>query len=293
MLRILVIVGIFAGLSIVASRLQSETNFAFLSWPWENIREQSTASYPMPASGVVQISNSSGDVYVTGGAGSTVDVTVKKSAISRADLDAMSSHVDRADAGLSITTEYPHHCINCDLSYEIKVPRGARIVASVESGDVHVTGTSGLINITSASGDVRLADDSGAVNVDSSSGDVRLIDVSAAARVKESSGDINATGLSNDIDFNTASGDVDARYTSFAHVGTVRIHDTSGSIVLEVPQNFGARITASTSSGDLSSNMKLPIHDHDSGSDVSVSVGSGKTAVDLSASSGDITINSR
>jgi hypothetical protein len=58
-----------------------------------------------------------------------------------------------------------------------------------------------------------------------------------------------------------------------------------------VPRTFSARITATTDSGSLDSNLKLPIRDHDSGSDLSVAVGSGKTTVNLVAASGDISIN--
>jgi DUF4097 and DUF4098 domain-containing protein YvlB len=226
-------------------------------------------------------------------------VTVKRSATNQGDLDAMSSHTDivaspgHPNAGLTITTDYPNHCENCDLSYEIRVPRGVQIKVDDDSGDVHVTGTDGLIYISSASGDVRLTDDTGPVNVDESSGDVKLTDVTGAARVKSSSGGIDASGLTNDVDFYAASGDVDAKFASFNGVSTVRMRTASGSVTLEVPRSFGARITASTDSGSLDSNLKLPIREHDSGSDLSVAVGNAKTTVDLTAASGDITITAR
>jgi hypothetical protein len=299
MMRILAIVGIIGGLSLVAGRMPTGTQVADITWPWQTVRAQTTTSYPMPANGVLHVSNSSGDIYVTGGSGSTVDVTAKRSAANREDLAAMSSHVDTVagdgpqSAGLTITTDYPHHCSNCDLSYEIRVPRGIKVIADVTSGDVHVTGTDGLIDVTSSSGDVRLTDDSGAANVDVSSGDVRLTDVTGAARVQSASGDIEGTGLTKNVDLNAASGDVVAKYSSFDGVATVRLRTVSGSITLDVPRSFGARISASTDSGDLSSNMKLPIHERDSGADLSVSVGDGKTVVDLMASSGDITIDGK
>ncbi|HEY5096363.1 MAG TPA: DUF4097 family beta strand repeat-containing protein [Candidatus Eremiobacteraceae bacterium] len=299
MLRVVAIVAIIVGLKVLAGHLPIGAQVADISWPWDRVRTQSTASYPMPDNGVLQVSNTSGDIYVTGGSGSTVEVTVKKSATNHNDLDAMSSHVatvadgGSANAGITITTDYPHHCSNCDLSYEITVPRGVKVIADVDSGDVHVSGTSGLIDVTSSSGDVRLTNDSGAMNVDASSGDVRLTNISGAARVQSSSGDIDATGLSKDVDLDASSGDVIAKYVSFDNVSTVRLRTASGSITLDVPRSFGGRITASTDSGDLSSNMKLPIHDHDSGSDVSVAVGSAKTIIDIAASSGDITIDAR
>jgi len=291
MLRILTILGIIGGLSVLAAHMPVSTQVADVTWPWDVVRSQTTASYPIPAGGVLQVSDSSGDVYVTGGSGSTLDVTVKKSAKNHDDLNALSGNVTAAPAGVSITTDYPNECDNCDVSYEIRVPRGVKVVVDDDSGDVHVTGTDGLINISSSSGDVRLEDDSGAVNVDESSGDVRLIDVTGSARVKSSSGAIDASGLTKNVDFYAASGDVTAKFASFDDVTTVRMRTASGSLTLDVPRNFSARITATTDSGSLDSNLKLPIQDHDSGSDLSVAVGSGKTTVNLVAASGDISIN--
>jgi DUF4097 and DUF4098 domain-containing protein YvlB len=291
MLRVLTILGIIGGLSVLAGHMPASGQVADVTWPWDVVRSQTSASYPISASGVLQISDLSGDVYVTGSSGSTVDVTVKKSAKNRDDLNALSANVASAPAGISITTDYPSHCENCDVSYEIRVPRGVKVVVDDDSGDVHVTGTDGLIDVSASSGDVRLEDDSGAVNVDESSGDVRMIDVTGSARVKSSSGEINATGLTKNVDFYAASGDVTAKFASFNDVDTVRMRTASGSITLDVPRSFGARITATTDSGSLDSNMKLPIQDHDSGSDLSVAVGSGKTTVKLVAASGDISIN--
>ena len=291
MLRIFAILGIIGGLSVLAAHMPASMQVADVTWPWDVVRSQTTASYPISASGVLQISNSSGDVYVTGSSESTLEVTVKKSAKNHDDLNALSANVASAPVGISITTDYPNHCSSCDVSYEIRVPRGVKVVVDDDSGDVHIKGTDGLIDVSESSGDVRLEDDTGAMNVSDSSGDVRLIDVTGSARVKSSSGEIKASGLTKNVDFYAASGDVTAKFSSFNGVDTVRMRTSSGSITLDVPRSFDARITATTDSGSLDSNLKLPIRDHDSGADLSVAVGSGKTTVNLVATSGDISIN--
>lgn len=299
MMRIVAIVAIIGGFSVLVSHLQSNAQVADITWPWQTIRTQTTTSYAISGTGVLQVSNTSGDVYVTGGAGSTVDVTVKKSATSHSDLDSMTSDASivatpgHPNAALTITTNYPHHCTNCDLSYEIRVPRGVQIKVDVDSGDVHVSGTDGLIDVSTSSGDVKLTDDSGPINVDESSGDVRLTDVGGSSRVKSASGSIDASGLTKDVDFDAASGDITAKFASLDGVSTIRMRTDSGSITLDVPRNFGARISATTDSGSLDSNLKMPIHEHDSGADLSVAVGNAKTNVNLAASSGDISINAR
>lgn len=299
MMRIVAVVAIIGGLSVLVGHFQSNAQVADITWPWQTIHSQTTTSYAISGTGVLQLSNTSGDVYVTGGSGSTVDVTVKKSGLSHSDLDSMSSDatVDSSgghpNSGLTITTNYPHHCVNCDLSYEIRVPRGVQVKVDVDSGDVHVSGTDGLIDISSSSGDVKLTDDSGPINVEESSGDVRLTDVGGSARVKSSSGGIDASGLTKDVDFDAASGDITAKFASLDGVSTIRMRTDSGSITLDMPRNFSARISALTDSGSLDSNLKLPIHDHDSGADLSVAVGNAKTNVNLVASSGDISINAR
>jgi hypothetical protein len=299
MMRIVAVVAIIGGLSVLAGHFQSNAQVADITWPWQTIHSQVTTSYAISGTGVLQVSNTSGDVYVTGGGGSTVDVTVKKSGLSQSDLDSMTSDatVDASgghpNSGLAITTNYPHHCVNCDLSYEIRVPRGVQVKVDVDSGDVHVSGTDGLIDISSSSGDVKLSDDSGPINVEESSGDVRLTDVGGSARVKSASGGIDASGLTKDVDFNADSGDITAKFASLSGVSTIRMRTDSGSITLDMPRDFSARISALTDSGSLDSNLKLPIHDHDSGADLSVAVGNAKTNVNLVASSGDISINAR
>jgi hypothetical protein len=299
MMRIVAIVAIIGGFSVLVNHFQSNAQVADITWPWDTIKTQTTTSYAVDGSSVLHVSNTSGDVYITGGGGSTIDVTVKKSATSHSDLDAMTSSaiVDATpghpNAGLTITTNYPHHCSNCDLSYDIRVPRGVQITVDEDSGDVHISGTDGLIDISTASGDVKLSDDTGPINVEESSGDVRLTDVGGSARVKSYSGDIDASGLTKDVDFNEASGDIDAKFASLDGVSTIRMRTDSGSITLGVPRDFSARISALTDSGSLDSNIKLPIRDHDSGADLTVAVGNAKTDVNLVAASGDISINAR
>lgn len=290
MVRVIVIVAVIVVAAALLSHVPAAPSFA---WPGQGVSERSEASYPFQALGTLQVNNASGDVQITGTDSITdsIDVMVTKHASNRSELDALTARVGGNANGVVIATDYPQMCTDCDVSYSIRVPRSAIVAIDDDSGEIHVRGTSGIITVKAASGDVHLQDDSGAVSLDMDSGDASLSNVTGAARVINSSGDIDAHGLANSIDFGSSSGDVTASFANFDDVKMVQVQTSSGSIKVTAPKPFGARISAQTSSGSMDSDMSLPIHENDSGADLSVSVGSGNALMQLSSDSGDITIN--
>jgi DUF4097 and DUF4098 domain-containing protein YvlB len=292
MSRALIVIIVLVVLAIALSHVPSAPNFAFASWPGDGVTEKSQGSYRFAPQGTLQISNASGDITVTGSDSnvSTIDITITKHADNKAQLDQLVPQIGAYNGGVAIESQYPNMCMNCDISYEIKVPSNAQVAVSDDSGDVKITRTTGIITIKGASGGVSLEDDSGPTSVDLESGDASLTDVTGAVRVANSSGDIDATGLSNSVDFVSSSGDITADYARFDTVNTVHMQARSGSLKLTLPSGFGAKISASTSSGSLDSDM-LPIHSTDSGADTNVTIGDGHAIVKLTTDSGDITIN--
>jgi DUF4097 and DUF4098 domain-containing protein YvlB len=112
----------------------------------------------------------------------------------------------------------------CRADIVVTVPRGTRVTGENGTGDLSLTGVSG-VDARSRSGDVRLRDVSGDVKLDLTSGDVRSTrwlarstSVAPAGSYQihtdTSSGDVK-TGLNNDpngnhkIDARTSSGDIE------------------------------------------------------------------------------------
>ncbi|HYK53476.1 MAG TPA: DUF4097 family beta strand repeat-containing protein, partial [Candidatus Eremiobacteraceae bacterium] len=182
------------------------------------------------------------------------------------------------------------NCIDCSVSYELHVPAGAHVTVSSASGDVDVRGISGPVRVSATSGDVEIHDVGGQVSVQSSSGDITTSNLASSLDAFTASGDIDAKDLTGDASLGTDSGSVDASFDRMTAVHQVRMNSASGDVSITVPRGAGFTIDASTSSGSMDSNLKLPIHERDSGATVHAQVGSGSTNVQLETSSGDIDV---
>jgi len=263
------------------------------SWAWPGVKSVDTKTYDLTSDGSVSVDDSSGDVTVSGWDQDHVEVTTRKSAWSNDDLNNLGSTVDAKSDRIAIAAQFPRHCMNCDVSFQIRVPMHAHVSIVTASGDVRVSSVSGPARINSSSGDVTLKNLGGAVQTHSSSGDLDIDGMSAALDGYTSSGDIKAIDLSGDTDLVASSGSVDASFSDFSRVHAVRLQSSSGDISLTVPRGVGFKIDATTASGSIDSNLRLPIHEGDAGADVVAQVGDGKATVELRATSGDIGITMR
>src|SRR5438552_7566233 len=135
---------------------------------WPNEHQVDTKTYDSNADAVVAIQDASGDVTVTGWDKNRIEVTTTKTAWSTEDLNRLGTHVDPHADRLTITTEYPKHCPNCDISFRVRVPSHAHVTIETSSGDVKVTSIGGPVRVSSSSGDVELMSVGGEVHVHSS-----------------------------------------------------------------------------------------------------------------------------
>jgi hypothetical protein len=161
----------------------------------------------------------------------------------------------------------------CGVSYDVRVPEGAKVSGENGSGDVRLTGVS-TVDIKVSSGDASVTRATGPVRIRVDSGDVRLSDIRADLAATASSGDIRASGIrAATADLKADSGDVSLDLVSPANVTA---DASSGNINLRVPAGVSYRVDATTSSGDR--RVQVPV---EPGS---------PHHLDLHASSGDITV---
>lgn len=260
---------------------------------WPSVKSVDTKTYDLSSDGVVAVDDPSGDVTVTGWDQDRIEVTTTKSAWSDDDLHRLGTKIDPQADHFSIAAVFPSHCMNCDVSFQIRVPSRAHVAIATSSGDVRVTSVDGPARIDSSSGEVKMKNIGGEIHVHSSSGDITLDGAHSSVDAFTSSGDINAHHLSTDVNLVASSGSVNADFASFGDVHAIRMESSSGDISLTVPRGVGFKLEATTSSGSIDSNLHLPIHDRDAGADVAAQVGDGKASVQLRATSGDIGITMR
>lgn len=177
----------------------------------------------------------------------------------------------------------------CWISYEVTVPPGTRVDATVGAGSVELWGT-GEVNLTAGSGEVAIRDATGGVHVDIGSGlvevanaadavvveigtgDLTLAGARGPVTVRASSGAIDARGLSGPASIDSASGDVSVHLASPADV---RVRAESGDVTLLVP-NASYRVTTDAGDGTVESGVR--------------GEAAGAHHLDLHTDSGDITV---
>jgi DUF4097 and DUF4098 domain-containing protein YvlB len=258
------------------------------AWPMQTRTD--TKTYDVDSDAQVAVDASEADVTIKGWDSDKVELVTKRSAWSNDDFARITSTVDATADHVSVSEGTWSDCLNCGISYVLRVPTGAHVTVSTASGDVDVRSIGGPVRVDASSGDIQIHDIGGEVRANTGSGDINITNVASSIEAYASSGDIEAKNLSNDASLVTGSGSVEADFDRFTSVHQVRMKSSSGDLSLVVPRGAGFAIDASTSSGNMDSNLRLPIHERDSGAIVHAQVGSCGAHVQLETSSGDIDV---
>ena len=94
-----------------------------------------------------------------------------------------------------------------DVEIEVWVPRGVRVEARTNSGDITIHGTRGDVDAQTSSGDVAITDVR-EVNATSLSGDVDIRQTTGAVTATTNNGDLSVSDAHGNIDATAISGDV-------------------------------------------------------------------------------------
>ena len=214
---------------------------------------------------------------------------------------------------------------DASIDYTIVVPADAQIRATTGSGDLEVSGLKGPANFISGSGDLKvsnisndvqantgsgevaLSDVTGQVQVNTGSGDITLDRIHGDLRMQTGSGSIEVTAPSGKLEANTSSGDVTVRGAS----SDLRIHTSSGDVTIEgnpAPSSYwdfrtnsgdvelqvgtaaSFRLYARTSSGDVEAAIPMTMEGTSGKHEFQARIGDGKARVEISSSSGDISL---
>jgi len=261
------------------------------AWPMQT--QTDTKTYDVDSDAQIAVDASEGDVTIKGWNSSKVELVTKKTAWSSDDFSRMNTTVDAKTDHVSVSEGALSHCVNCGFSYELRVPTAAHVTVSTASGDVDVRGIAGPVRIDASSGDIEIHNIGGQVRARAQSGDINISSIASSLEAYASSGDIAEKDLTDDTSLVTDSGSVDAAFDRMTSVHQVRLKSSSGDVMLVVPRGAGFVIDASTSSGSMDSNLRLPIRERDAGAIVHAQVGDGGANVQFDTSSGDIEVTMR
>jgi hypothetical protein len=214
--------------------------------------------------GVLDLSNISGHVRVTGDGGSEIRVEATKRVRHRDADEArrllQDLRVDITNVGgrVEVRTTYPRRTggdrdrgVSASVDYEVSVPAGAAVAVKTISGDVSVTRVNGEVRAEAVSGDVSVSATPNVAVAKTVSGNVTARDVGAATNVSLSSvsGTVVATEVkARSLECGSVSGDVQL---SSLQVERLQVKSVSGNIEFQAVLARGGRYDLTSHSGDV------------------------------------------
>jgi DUF4097 and DUF4098 domain-containing protein YvlB len=226
-------------------------------------RETETFTYELAQGGRISLENINGDVEITGGSGSKVQITAEKRADNAEDLAKLVIRI-KADADV-IRIETVHEKSasrwtnnnSGEVSYKLLVPVSVNLdTISTVNGEILVKGVSGTVNAESINGDLELEN------------------------------------LAGDASLETTNGSIEASFDTLKGAQRVNADTVNGRITLLLPADSSARVSAETLNGGINAeDFGLDVEKGGFvGKDLSGSIGSGEARVDLDTVNGGIRI---
>jgi Putative adhesin len=207
---------------------------------------------PADPHGIVEISNFSGRIDVTGWDQPQVSVL--------ANLPSGVDNLDfRSDHGHTTIAVKPKTTFGFgfggDVDLKVKVPRGSEVDVTAVSGDVISTGVTGRQRLKNVSGSIRADIAQADVDAKTVSGDVTLHGEGKPAELHLTtiSGTIRLERAAGDVEANTTSGEISLQVDSGR---SVRMRTISGDLVFRGSLAKDADVDAQTVSGDVKLHAK-------------------------------------
>lgn len=226
--------------------------------------EEFHQTYPLSASGQVELQNINGSVEIKAWDRNEVKVDAIKHAWSKQRLQEATIKVDSRSDSLSIRTEYPDHDRTfwndgkhdqpASVEYALTVPRNARLA------DINLV--NGNLDIEGVNGEVRVS----CVN-----------------------GRLTARKLGGQAELSTVNGKLEASLDRLA--SPLRVSSVNAAVLLTLPSDTKADIEASTVSGSISNDFGIPVAHHRwVGHELNGELGGGGPRVHVSNVNGGIEI---
>ncbi len=229
------------------------------------LTEEFHHSYPLAATGHIELENINGAVHITGWDQNEVKVDAVKYANSKERLDEAQIEVEASSDAVSIRTKYRDHDHTWDsdswnnpatVEYTLMVPRNARL-DEIE-----------LIN--------------GSLDIHQVAGEVRASCIN---------GRLTAQGLQARVKLETVNGRLEPQFDRLGS-SPIELSSVNGSVELTLPSDVKAELEASTVSGGIDNDFGLRVINHHwVGHELRGELGGGGTRIKLSNVNGRIEIH--
>jgi DUF4097 and DUF4098 domain-containing protein YvlB len=292
--------------------------------------ERFSRTFRTGRAGILDVSNISGDITVTGGSGEDIVIEAVKSARGRdvttaeSELAGVSIEATERAGRVEVRTVYTTAHARVSVDYTITCPVGTAVYLRSVSGSIRATEIRGELTAETVSGDVRVERAGQVSHLGSVSGDVEIASGTAPQELSVSnvSGNVVGRGIqARSLDLSTVSGDlrltdvaceranirtvsgtVDYR-GNLAKNGRYELKTHSGNVRLDVGGGAGFELNANTFSGEVRTDLPLTLRTAGEGGSESRSrlrnrslrgtFGDASAVVVVTTFSGDVTIVKR
>jgi DUF4097 and DUF4098 domain-containing protein YvlB len=187
-----------------------------------------------------------------------VEVVVEKRGRDKDDVAAIVVHAEQSGNRVQITVTEPRHhgfdlhFTNRSAKLIVSVPASSDVTAKSGDGSIDVERVGGRLQLRSGDGSIRGRQLGGDVTASTGDGSIKLDGVAGVLNVDTGDGSIVLAGKLTSVHARTGDGSV----TVHADPGSAPNSDWDivtgdGSVVLEVPDDFGAEIDAHTGDGRI------------------------------------------
>lgn len=265
----------------------------------------SEVSRTLPASqdAHVEISNVAGDITISGWERAEVSVEGRLG-------PGVEELRFEGDSRRLVVKVIPSRRRGGEAFLTIRVPFAASLGVSTVSAPIAVSAATGALEAASVSGSLRIGDGLASVRAETVSGSTDIGACRGIVKASSVSGRIAIRDARSGLEATTVSGSLDVRGQELEAVeleavsGSIRFagglaprgrlvaSSHSGDVVLELPTETNADITASSFSGSISNAFGKPAtrNSHGPGTELSFRLGAGGARISAQAFSGDVTL---
>jgi len=232
------------------------------------------------------------DVFVTGRSASGAHVVVTSN---RDDLQELFTLNFSEEPG-AVRIEMHKHSLqlwpkHLEVRMEVEVPTKTNLDIRTGGGDVKVNHLEGETDLETSGGDVKATELKGNLNARTSGGDMEPRDLTGDVSVKTSGGDITLANVHGRVEAHTSGGDVTASLARGNAKGG-EIETSGGDIELRLDPAINLSLDASTSSGEVTSNLPhLSVTGEISSSRLHGTLGSGGETLRVHTNGGSVRIS--
>jgi len=232
------------------------------------------------------------DVFVTGRSASGAHVVVTSN---RDDMEELFTLNFSEEPG-AVRIEMHKHSLQLwpkrlEVRIEVDVPTRTNLEIRTGGGDVKVNHLEGETNLETSGGDVKATELKCNLNARTSGGDMELRDLTGDISVKTSGGDITLENVHGRVEAHTSGGDVTASLARGNAKGG-EIETSGGDIELRLDPAINLSLDASTSSGEVTSNLPhLSVTGEISSSRLHGTLGSGGETLRVHTNGGSVRIS--